>query len=413
MSPIYQRDRSRLGALFGAGAGIFIGAYDAGAISVALPRLVHVWHLSALGVAILGSAPLLGMVVGSLGAGFYADRWGRRTLLIVDFFAFGVAALGSAAAPNLFWFVGSRWVIGIGIGADYAVVFPYLAELMDQETRGKMMALTMWMANFGMVSAYILGALVIKTEYGWRIPLAVGGLLAAPLVVFRQALPESRLWLKMRGDSGKDIWHTLRQRRVITTVAVSSANWFSYQVSDQGLSLFLPTLLMGVFGSTVASAAWHSILVKLITIPAATATVFLIDRWGRRPLQIFGFLGRAVALMALGTIFLVLVHPAGASGAWKDIMVALLVVAYALGAMGPDKTTVIISAEQLQTAIRSTGQGIAEASGRLGGMVGVGGYSLLAFHWGPGAGLWFFGVMTLVGYGVSSRTLQRGSAGAL
>ncbi|NMP22330.1 MFS transporter [Sulfobacillus harzensis] len=87
------------------GAGIFIGTYDTAAISAALPRLAALWHLSSEAVAALGSAPLLGMIAGSLLAGLYADRWGRRTLLLADFIAFGLAAFASGLASNYDWFL--------------------------------------------------------------------------------------------------------------------------------------------------------------------------------------------------------------------------------------------------------------------------------------------------------------------
>lgn len=400
MDIIDTRQGSRW-TLISGGSGIFIGTYDTAAISAALPRLTGIWHLTSGQVAALGSAPLVGMIVGSLVAGLYADRWGRRTLLLADFVAFGLAAFASALAPTFDWFLVCRIMVGLGVGADYAVIFPYLTEIAVPHHRGKVMASVMWAANFGMVFAYGLGALVLGQAQGWRIPLVVGSLLVIPLLLVRRALPESALWVRRRAQSWGGLWQTLATPRSFKVVSSAALNWFSYQASDQGLSFFLPTMLAAMFQSSIATASWRSLLVKVVTIPAALATIYVIDRWGRRPLQLWGFLGRALALLGLGALLLIDAHT---HPSHRLLLIALLVAAYALGAFGPDKTTVMAAAEQTETAIRGTAQGIAEAFGRLGGIIGVAGYSLVAFRFGPGAGVLFFGVMTLLGFGVTAFT---------
>ncbi|NMP24949.1 MFS transporter, partial [Sulfobacillus harzensis] len=293
----------------------------------------------------------------------------------------------------------SRLVVGLGVGADYAVIFPYLAEVAAPNRRSKIMAWTMWAANFGMVFAYGLGALVLNQDQGWRIPLLVGSVLVVPLLWLRRALPESDLWMRRHVHSWHHLWEALTTPKTMKVVSTASINWFSYQASDQGLSLFLPSMLAALFASSVASASWRSLLVKVVTIPAALATVYAIDRVGRRPLQLWGFLGRGLALLALGAIIL---HMPSETGTSHVLVFALLVAAYALGAFGPDKTTVMAASEETDTAVRSTAQGISEGFGRLGGVVGVAGYSFLAFRFGTGAGMVFFGLLTLLGFVVTA-----------
>lgn len=385
--------------------GIFIGTYDVAAIAVALPRIAKLWHPSPLGLTFLTSSTFVGMIAGSLVAGLLADHWGRRVVLLLDFAAYGLAGAISALSPDLTFLTISRLIVGLGIGADYAVVFPYLVEYLQPERRGPVMAWALWAASFGMLVAYALGALTLTSPSGWRIPLAIGALLVIPLLWLRRSLPESTLWQNHRISSLRQTIASFRSRRLWRPVLWSSVIWLSYQVSDQGLSLFLPLMLVTMFHSTVATAAWHSVLVKTITIPSALLTVITIERWGRRPLQILGFWGRGVSLLLLG---FVLWLPSSSAlsmtrhswGAWT-----LLAIAYAAGAWGPDKTTVITAAEQASTEVRASTQAISEASGRFGGLIGVVGYSLLASWDGPAAGLIFFGIMAVVGAVISHVTL--------
>jgi len=88
---------------------------------------------------------------------------------------------------------------------------------------------------------------------------------------------------------------------------------------------------------------------------------------------------------------------------------ALLAAGYFFGAAGPDKTTVIMPAEAFPTPVRSTNQGVSQAAGRLGGILGVTLYGVLAAAWGPGAGMLLFAGTALAGTMVSAPAL--GSSG--
>ncbi|POB11448.1 MFS transporter [Sulfobacillus sp. hq2] len=386
------------------GAGIFIGTYDMGALSVVLPDIVKQWHIATAAITMLGTSTFIGMIIGSLISGLLADKWGRRIILLLDFVAYGIAAMMSAFSPNFLWLAAMRVVVGIGVGADFAVAFPYLVEYAGQ-LRGRVMAWAMWAANFGMLVAYGVGALALRYPGGWRVPLFVGALLVVPVLWVRHKIPESAAWRAHHAASWWDIKNIVHHTQYRKSVLLSSVTWLSYQVSDQGLTLFLPLMLVTVFGTTASGAAWHSVLVKAITIPAALVTVALIDRWGRRPLQIWGFLGRALGLIGLGTLLICEPGPLRQYPLWQYSAWLLLVITYGFGALGPDKTTVITAAEQIPTPWRATAQAIAEASGRIGGIIGIVGYSLLTPWWGPGSGLLFFGAMALVGTIISQRTL--------
>ncbi len=158
-----------------------------------------------------------------------------------------------------------------------------------------------------------------------------------------------------------------------------------------------------MFNFTVATAAWHSVLIKAITIPDGLLTVITIERWGRRPLQILGFRGREISLVLLG--FLLRFLSSSARSMSQNSWVARCLLAPAR-AWGPDKTTVITAAEQASTEVRASTQAISEASGRLGGIIGVAAYSFLVSWYGPAAGLIFFGILKVVGALISQVTLR-------
>lgn len=374
------------------GSGILIASYDLAAISIALLVLTKQWNLDGAQTALLGSSALIGAVIGGISAGLLADRFGRRLILIIDFITYIVASIGSAVAPDYTWLVIFRFIVGLGIGADFAVIFPYLAETRPVEIRGRSMAMVMLAANFGMVIAYGFGgAFLLLGPYGWRLVLATGGFIAVPMLMLRSRLSESGPWVKKRTKSLRKIVESF-DKNDRNKVAFTSLAWLSYQVSDQGLSLFLPIILLTTLNLGNSQSAFGSLLVKAITIPAAVLTVYFIERVGRKKLQTVGFMGRAVPLIAISVLLIFF----GTAYAWIEI--TMLFIAYFFGAMGPDKTIVISPSEQFSTEKRGTGQGISESFGRIGGLIGVAGYAILSATYGPWAGLLLFGGFALFGF---------------
>lgn len=387
-----ERPASRRGGLWIAASSILVGAYDQAAIGVVLDPLTRRWHLGTTEVAALSTAAVAGMLVGGALAGVLADRFGRRGLLIADIVLLCGAALGAALSPNYAYLITFRVLGGVGVGADYTIALVYLAEVAPRTRRGRWMAATLWGANLGMLAAYAAGALLLRVGWGWRGVLGLGALAALPVIwqrrhldetfAFRQGAPLGLAALLRHGLGATGLRH--RARGMLA--------WFSYQVGDSGLSLFLPVMLAEILSRSAATGSAAALVVKAVTIPASLATVFLIDRWGRRRLQVSGFLVRALALGALAGLLL------AGTGSPIYLVGALLALGLAAGSAGPDKTTAIVPAEGLDRQTRATEQGVSQGAGRLGGIVGPLGYVVLATSLGPGAGLaWFAGFALLGG----------------
>ncbi|MCL5117103.1 MAG: MFS transporter [Firmicutes bacterium] len=383
-----------------AALGLLAASYDVTAISVVLVHLKHAWDLSVRETANLTAAPLVGSVIGSLAAGLFADRFGRRRLLMVDFGAFvvaaGLAALATGYDSLLLW----RTVMGLGIGADFAVAFPYLLETVQPMKRGATMAFVLLINDVGQVLAYGVGSyLVSQGADGFRWVLAVGAVLGAAVLLGRRALPESEPWRKERLQSFAGVGRRVLRLKELKTAGSSAILWFLHQVTGQGLTLFLPVIISLLWNETASQSGTTSILVKLLSLGAGVLTVYVIDAWGRRPLQLAGFLGRGLALLPLGVAVLL--------GYRMPFWVAgtLLAVALAFGAMGPDKTTVITTSERFSTAIRSTGQGESEMVGRLGGVFGVLLFGFFGRESGLGETILVFAAVALLGALLTALTL--------
>ncbi|KAJ1259181.1 hypothetical protein BS78_10G134400 [Paspalum vaginatum] len=117
-------------------------------------------------------------------------------------------------------------------------------------------------------------------------------------------------------------------------------------------------------------AKFQAIIAVASTIPGYFAAMLLIDRVGRRRLQMAGFLLMAVFLFALAGPYdrFWRGHPAGAS------YIVLYALTFFSANLGPNTTTFILPAELFPARFRSTCHGISGAAGKLGALIGAIGF---------------------------------------
>ncbi|MBS0555002.1 MAG: MFS transporter, partial [Proteobacteria bacterium] len=80
---------------------IIMDGFDGQLIGFAIPALIQEWGITRTAFAPAVAAGLLGMAVGSAGAGLVADRIGRRMVLTASVFLFGAATCAIGFAPDV------------------------------------------------------------------------------------------------------------------------------------------------------------------------------------------------------------------------------------------------------------------------------------------------------------------------
>jgi MFS family permease len=161
--------------------------------------------LHGLAQGYLVSGAPLGAAAGAIFAGPTADRFGRKTLLIIDAGIYAVGAILSAVTPDAAVPLFARTLIGLAIGADSAIATAYIAEYAPREQRGSLTMLQQWMITVGILVAYIVALIVFSAApgsaagVGWRLVLGLGALPALVGLALRTQMPESPRWLLRHG----------------------------------------------------------------------------------------------------------------------------------------------------------------------------------------------------------------------
>ncbi|KAJ1999951.1 hypothetical protein H4R26_004842 [Coemansia thaxteri] len=171
----------------------------------------------------------VGGLVGSLAAGWMAERWGRRGALTYNNAAFVVGPLLMAFAVSPAMLVAGRFVSGIGSGAAVVIAPLYLSEIAPVKLRGTLNLLNQLSIVLGILTTLTVGMLANKGPY-WRVSVGFGLLLAClQLSAIAFAVESPRyLWQRNRRAEARNILRTLRQT---TNVDAEVSGWQSARSS--------------------------------------------------------------------------------------------------------------------------------------------------------------------------------------
>ncbi len=394
-------------------SGTFLDGYDLAVMGVALPYLVKQFSLGPTMVGILASSVFIGNMLGMMVFGYLTDRIGRRVMYIIDLATFVVFAGLTAVSVNIWELMIFRFLLGIGIGADYAISPTLVAEFNPTKKRGGRVAFLSLTFFIGVSASYFIG--LIANPLGpaaWRYMLGFGALIAAVVLYFRRQIPESPRWLAARGKvkeaqavvqdltgtsvsvapAGSWSWRELFGKDLIGRTMFVCLFWFAWDVLYYGVTLYAPSILkVASHGSFVDGVLGASSIGLVSILGTIIGLVFLFDRWGRRPSIILGFAGLTVAL----TVLALLGHPSFFE------LVFFLNAGVFVGNLGPGVLPFIYASDLFPTDLRAAGTGVGATAGRIGGILGILVFPGLIAAWGIGHAIYLFVGAGLLGLVVS------------
>src|ERR1019366_7557420 len=105
---------------------------------------------------------------------------------------------------NIWWLIGFRVILGIGIGGDYPVSATLMSEFSGKKSRGMMVSLVFAMQAAGLIVGPLLAAAFLASglsnDLVWRLLLAFGALPALAVFQMRRHMTESPRYLLATGQ---------------------------------------------------------------------------------------------------------------------------------------------------------------------------------------------------------------------
>lgn len=378
---------------------ILLDGFDTQSISFVAALLAPRLGVSVADFGPVFGAGLFGLTLGALFVGPFADRFGRKIMIIASVFGFGVFSVATIWVETFTQLMIVRFLAGLGLGAAMPNVIAMTSEYAPARLKATLVA--------GIFAAFPLGAVVggslsakFVPIYGWQVVFLGGGIVPLIFVLILVALlPESIRFLVHRGDarsriaeilaridpsrapSGREQFVTgepkpagaplvelFRDGRAAMTVVL----WIPYFTGL--LMLFfmyswLPSL-MGKAGLPISASLFATVLFNLGGAVGALVQGRLIDWFGYFRVLGFAYVIAAACFAAVGYLAV----PSGA-------LLAVIIMAGAC-AVGAQCGANALTTSLYPTSIRATGLGWALGVGRIGSIVGpvVGGV-LISMNW--------------------------------
>ncbi|AHH93524.1 sugar porter family MFS transporter [Kutzneria viridogrisea] len=378
-----ERERPRPGSVvYGiatvAAVGGLLFGYDTGVISGALLFITDEFGLTPLSSGLVVSAILVGAMLGALGSGPLADRYGRRVAIIGAAVVFAVGAVLAGTATSAEMLVLARGVLGLAIGSASALVPVFISEVSPAHLRGRLVAVNQLMITIGIVVAYAVDY-AFAANRDWRAMFLVAVVPSVLLGVGMYFLPETPRWLVSKGrldqaravlglvDRTADAEQEIERIRAVRAegrvrLRELAGRWLrpaliagiGLQILGQATGVntviyYAPTIFSNV-GLGTSAAILATVGIGLVNLLMTVVGMALVDRVGRRPLLLVGVAVMAVALIVMaGSITLL-----GSSGAATTISLVCVVVYIAAVAASLDVVVFIIPAEIYPLQVRGT-----------------------------------------------------------
>src|SRR5690606_34274749 len=135
--------------------GGFLFGFDSGVINGTVDGLQLAFNSNSVGTGFNVASMLLGCAVGAFFAGWLADKFGRRAVLLVSAVFFIVSAWGSGIATSSPEFIIYRVIGGIAVGAASVMAPAYISEVARAEYRGRMATVQQVAIIVGLTAAFL------------------------------------------------------------------------------------------------------------------------------------------------------------------------------------------------------------------------------------------------------------------
>jgi SP family sugar:H+ symporter-like MFS transporter len=326
--------------------GGFLFGFDSGVINGTVDGLQAAFDSDSAGTGLNVSSMLLGCAVGAFFAGWLADHFGRKPLLMAAAVLFIISAWGSGISATSFEFVCFRILGGLAVGAASVMAPAYISEIAPARLRGTLTSIQQFAIIFGLFSAFVSNYLLAKyagastAEFwmgyeAWRWMFWIELIPAVLFLIALLFIPESPRYLVMSGNAAGAVkvldnlyGESIAQQKSVEIATSLASDHSKPKLSDKVSGKIRPIIWVGVglavfqqlvginvvfyYGAVLWQAAGFSesdaLLINVISgavsIAAVFITMYLIDKVGRKPFLMLGSIGMTITLSVMVYVFL-------------------------------------------------------------------------------------------------------------
>lgn len=335
------------------------------------------------------SIAIAGCLVGAMVAGSFADRYGRKPLLIVAAIVFLLSAYMTGAVDTFVPFLWARLIGGVAIGIASGVSPMYIAEVAPPRRRGQLVSVNQLTIVLGILAAQIVNWLIAEpmpdgmsvppfeswnVQRAWRWMFWAEALPALMFLALAVFIPESPRWLATRGNMAKAqavfgrIGGAEYDEAEIKAIRLNAQDAGTDAAGILLRKPFLGVLVMGVIiavfqqwcgtnvifnyaqeifadaGYDLGEMLFNIVLTGVTNVVFTIVALYTVDRLGRKKLMLLGAGGLALIYAVLGTCYYLHV-----TGVFMIVLVMAAIACYAM-TLGP--VTWVLLAEIFPNRVR-------------------------------------------------------------
>ena len=328
--------------------GGFLFGFDSGVINGTVAGLQEAFDSDSAGTGFNVASMLLGCAVGAFFAGRLADRYGRRSLLIIAALFFILSAWGSGISSSSLEFDFYRIIGGLAVGAASVMSPAYIAEIAPARIRGRLATIQQIAIICGLFTAFVSNYLLAEFagnstailwagHEAWRCMFWIEIFPAAVFFFGLLAIPESPRYLTASGkiEKAKSVLTrlygstsaTAKVEEIVqslaadhhrprlgdlvdkTTGRIRKIVWVGIGLASfqqfVGINVvfYYGAILWQAVGFSESDALLINVLSGGLSIAACVVTILMIDRIGRKPILMIGSAGMAVTLALVAFAF--------------------------------------------------------------------------------------------------------------
>ena len=163
-----------------------IDGMDVLVISYTAPVIASSWDISFKALGVVFSSGVLGMAIGALLLAPYADKIGRKKIILISTIIISIGILLTGFSVNIYHLIFLRFLSGIGIGTMLASTVSLVSEYTPNRSRDFWVSFILAGYPIGAILAGYLSNYILK-YYSWEVVYIIFGIISIffiPIIYF-------------------------------------------------------------------------------------------------------------------------------------------------------------------------------------------------------------------------------------